>query len=60
MERSLDVREEAGARYTALDKSYVVEVTDGVLDIGFASPRGHKPIVNSIFVTHLPDGSPGT
>ncbi len=60
VERSLDVREEAGARYTALDKTYVVEVTDGVLDIGFASPRGHKPIVNSIFVTHLPDGSPGT
>ena len=58
--RSLDVREEAGARYTALDKTFVVEVTDGALDIGFASPRGHKPIVNAIFVTHLPDGSPGT
>ena len=57
--RSLDIVDEAGARYTALDKTFVVEVTDGVLDIEFASPRGHKPIVNAILVTHLPEGSPG-
>jgi hypothetical protein len=34
-------------------------VTDGVLDIEFASPRGHKPIINAIFVTRVPEGSPG-
>jgi subtilisin family serine protease len=58
--RSLDIVDEAGARYTALDKTFVVEVTDGTLDIEFAAPRGHKPIVNAILVTHLPEGSPGT
>ncbi len=56
--RSLDVVEESGARYTALDKTFTVEVTDGVLDIGFAAPRGHKPIVNAILVTHVPEGAP--
>ena len=47
------------ARYVALDQTFVVEVTDGTLDIEFAAPRGHKPIVNAILVTELPAGAPG-
>ena len=33
-------------------------MTDGVLEIEFASPRGHKPIVNAIFVTHAAGRQP--
>jgi hypothetical protein len=43
----------------AIDKSFVAEVTDGVLDIGFLAQRGDKPIVNGILVTEMPPGSPG-
>ncbi len=56
---NFDVYAAAGGRYTALDKSFLVEVTDGVLDISFIAQRGDKPIVNAILVTQMPPGSPG-
>ena len=54
-----DVWAAAGGRYVALDRTFVVEVTDGILDISFAAQRGDSPIVNAIFVTEMPPGSPG-
>jgi subtilisin family serine protease len=56
---NLDVFAAAGGRYVALDRSFVVEVSDGVLDISFAAQRGDSPIVNAILVTEMPPGSPG-
>jgi hypothetical protein len=47
----------AGGKLTAVDRSFEVEVTDGVLDIGFLSQRGDKPIINAILVTEMPPGS---
>ncbi|HET9346132.1 MAG TPA: carboxypeptidase regulatory-like domain-containing protein [Candidatus Limnocylindrales bacterium] len=55
---NLDVFAAAGGRRVAYDLSYVVEVTDGVLDVSFAAQRGDQPIVNGILVTELPPGSP--
>jgi len=54
----LDVASEAGGRYIALDRSVMVEVTDGVLDISFVGNVGDTPIVNGILVTEIPQGSP--
>ncbi len=54
-----DVWAAAGGRYSALDRTFVVEVTDGILDISFAAQRGDSPIVNAIIVTEMPPGSPG-
>jgi hypothetical protein len=51
---NLDVFAAAGGRYIALDRSFMVEVTDGTLDIGFTAQRGDRPIVNGILVTHVP------
>ncbi|HET7473966.1 MAG TPA: carboxypeptidase regulatory-like domain-containing protein [Candidatus Limnocylindrales bacterium] len=42
---------------TALDRSFTVVVTDGVLDISFTAQRGDKPVVNAILVTEMPPGS---
>jgi subtilisin family serine protease len=56
---NLDVYAAAGGRYVALDRSFLVEVTDGVLDISFTPQRGDKPIINAILVTEMPPGSPG-
>jgi hypothetical protein len=56
---NFDVFAAAGGRYVALDRSFVVDVTDGVLDISFAGQRGDSPIVNAILVTEMPPGSPG-
>jgi hypothetical protein len=56
---NLDVFAAAGGRNIALDQSFVVTVTDGVLDIGFIAQRGDAPIVNAILVTEMPPGSPG-
>ena len=56
---NFDVVAAAGGRYVALDRSFTVEVTDGVLDISFGAQRGDKPIVNAILVTEMPPGSPG-
>ncbi len=56
---SVDVVAAAGGRYIALDRSLLVEVTDGVLDVSFVPQRGDKPIVNGILVTEVPPGSPG-
>jgi subtilisin family serine protease len=55
---NLDVFAQAGGRYTALDRSFLVAVTDGTLDIGFIAQRGDAPIVNAILVTEVPEGSP--
>jgi hypothetical protein len=57
---SLDVFKQAGGKNTALQRTFVVTVTDGVLDIDFLMPKGHKSIVNGILVTELPPGAPGT
>jgi subtilisin family serine protease len=56
----LDVVSEAGGRYVALDRSFVVQVSDGRLDIDFGAHIGDKAIINAILVTELPPGSPGT
>ena len=56
---NFDIVAAAGGRYIALDRSFLVEVTDGVLDISFTAQRGDTPIVNSILVTETPPGSPG-
>ena len=58
--RALDVVEESGRVRQALDIPIIIEVFDGTLDIEFSAPRGHRAIVNSIFVTRLPPGAPGT
>ena len=55
---NLDVYAEAGGQRAALDRSFLVEVTDGALDITFAAQRGDAPIVNAILVTHQPEGIP--
>ena len=54
---NLDVLAAVG-RNAALDRSFVVEVADGTLDIGFTAQRGDAPIVNAILVTEVPPGSP--
>jgi subtilisin family serine protease len=56
---NFDVFAAAGGRFTAVDRVFLVEVTDGVLDITFVEQRGDSPIINSILVTELPPGSPG-
>ena len=55
----LDVFAAAGGQHVAYDQSFIVEVTDGVLDIGFIAQRGDQPIVNGILVTELPPGALG-
>jgi hypothetical protein len=57
---SLDVFDAAGGKETALQRTFVVTVADGLLDIDFLMPKGHKSIVNGILVTMLPPGAPGT
>jgi len=42
---------------TALDRSFTVVVSDGILDISFTAQRGDKPVVNAILVTEMPPGS---
>ena len=42
-----------------LDQTYVVEVTDHVLNINFTAPRAHEPIVNALLVTEMPPGAFG-
>jgi hypothetical protein len=54
-----DVYAAAGGRRIALDRTFFVEVTDGVLDITFTAQRGDTPIVNAILVTEVPPGIPG-
>ena len=54
---NLDVYAAAGGRYTALDRTFLVEVADGVLEISFSSQRGDSPIINAILVTEVPPGS---
>jgi subtilisin family serine protease len=56
---NLDVFAAAGGQRVAYDQTLIVEVTDGVLDIGFTAQRGDQPIINAILVTELPPGAPG-
>lgn len=56
----LDIVAAAGGTNIALDRSFVVNVADGLLDIGFAAQRGDQPTINAILVTGLPEGAPGT
>jgi subtilisin family serine protease len=52
---SLDISLEAG-NFAALNKTFTVTVTDGVLDIRFITHTGFgKPIVSALRVTHRPD-----
>jgi hypothetical protein len=51
---NLDVYAQAGAN-AAFDRSFVVEVTDGTLDVEFAAQRGDRPFVSALLVTHRPD-----
>lgn len=50
----VDVALEAGGGYTALTKNFTVAVSDGQLNLRFAS-AADKPVVNAIRVTHRPD-----
>ena len=52
-----DVFAAAGGRRVAVDRTFVVEVTDGVLEISFLAQRGDQPIINAILVTEVPPGS---
>ena len=56
---NFDVRATAGKRFKAVDRTFFVEVTDGVLDVKFFKARGLRPIVNAILVTEMPPGSLG-
>ena len=56
---NFDVFAEAGGQRIALDRTFTVVVTDGVLDITFAAQRGDSPIINGILVTEMPPGSEG-
>ncbi|MFD9356657.1 S8 family serine peptidase [Streptomyces sp. NPDC060031] len=54
---SLDVSLEAGT-YTAVNRTYTVTVTDGVLNIRFVTHSGFgKPLLNTLRVTDRPDKS---
>jgi subtilisin family serine protease len=55
---NLDVFDAGGGKFSAVSIPVMVDVTDGVLDIGFTAQHG-APIVNSILVTGVPLGSPG-
>jgi hypothetical protein len=57
VQANLDVFAAAGAQNAAYDLVFEVDVTDGVLDIGFGAQRGDKPIINGILVTEMPPGS---
>ncbi len=52
---NLDIALAVGS-YTALERTFTVTVTDGVLDIRFITHSGFgKPLVNSVRVTQRPD-----
>jgi len=53
---NLDIALEAGGAFTALNRTFVVTVTDGVLNIRFIAHSGfNRPLVNALRVTHRPD-----
>ncbi len=52
---SLDINFAAG-NFAALNKTFTVTVTDGVLDIRFITHKGFgQPIISALRVTHRPD-----
>jgi len=54
---NLDVFEASGGPNIAYDRTFLIEVTDGRLDISFDGVDG-PPIINAILVTEVPTGSP--
>jgi malectin (di-glucose binding ER protein) len=56
---NIDVFEEAGGRYIALTRTFVVTVSDGHLDIEFVDLT-RQSTISAILVTGLPEGAPGT
>ena len=54
---NLDVYAEVGAD-AAYDRSFLVEVGDGRLDVEFSAQRGDMPFVSAILVTQRPDLAP--
>jgi len=54
---NLDVLAASGGPNIAYDRTFLVEVTDGRLDISFDGVDG-AAIVNAILVTEVPAGSP--
>ncbi|MER7048455.1 S8 family serine peptidase [Streptomyces jumonjinensis] len=53
---AMDIALEAGASYTAVQRSYTATVTDGTLNVRFVGTKG-KPLVNTVRVTERPDKS---
>jgi hypothetical protein len=52
---SLDLALEAGS-FTAVDRTYLVKVTDGQFNVRFVTHNGFgKPLVNAIRITQRPD-----
>ena len=51
---NLDIFHAAGGQFRALDRTFEVDVTDGVLDLGFVQALGAAPIVNAIQVAWVP------
>jgi len=52
----LDIYLEAGGAYKALNRTFIVTVTDGVLNILFVPRTGlNQPLVNALRVTHRPN-----
>jgi hypothetical protein len=53
---NLDIALEADGGYRALNRTFTVRVTDGVLNIRFVQHSGfNKTLVNALRVTHRPD-----
>ncbi|HEX6684670.1 MAG TPA: S8 family serine peptidase [Candidatus Limnocylindrales bacterium] len=53
---NLDIALEADGAYRALNRTFVVDVTGGVLNIRFVAHAGfNKTLVNALRVTHRPD-----
>ena len=53
---NLDIALEADGAYKALNRTFTVHVTDGVLNIRFVQRSGfNKTLVNALRVTHRPD-----
>ncbi len=53
---NLDIALEADAQYRALNRTFTVTVSDGVLNIRFVERTGfNKTLINALRVTHRPD-----
>jgi subtilisin family serine protease len=54
---NVDIAGQSGGRYRALDREFLVEVHDGVLDLKLVSVHGGKPILNGLRATWMPPGA---